>query len=133
MAPGVANYRGSEKHKNRPASGAKGTLCPEWTHTTLSGSYKNDPFNHKWVETEAHSLFLNSTAHPDGIERRYATKRGIAFEAKPTNDGAWHGYPIPWESVPDSIVHKWIDEKLVSRKEIRDNKSHPKNKTDWAL
>jgi hypothetical protein len=69
-------------------------LCPDWTHDTSSGHYRTDPFIHDWADTKAHRLFEMSTALP-GAERRYATAHGIAFEAKPTNDATWHGYPIP--------------------------------------
>ncbi|MBP8276725.1 MAG: hypothetical protein KAX55_07540 [Propionivibrio sp.] len=126
-------YRGSEKHKNRPAQGAKGTLCPEWTHATPEGRYENDPFKHKWAQTEAQNLFQASVPHPNGEERCYATKNGIAFEAKPTNDGTWHGYPIPWKSVPASIIDQWLDGGKVTNKEIKLYKQYPKENIHWAL
>lgn len=129
----VSPYRGSEKHKNRPARGAKGTLCPEWTHLTPAQGLEKDPFHHDWLQTEAHKLFESSLPHPNGEERRYATMRGIAFEAKPTNDGSWHGYPIPWESVPSDLVDRWIEENSVTSRQIKQHKRYPKNNIDWAL
>ena len=84
-------YRGSQKHKNRPSRGLKGTLCPEWTHAASDGGFSGDPQLHRWIETEAHRLFENASIVG---ERRFATDRGIAFEAKPTSDGTWHGFPI---------------------------------------
>lgn len=132
MNPVVGIYRGSEKHKDRPAHGAKGTLCPEWTHSTTSGGLGHDLLKHDWLQTQAHILFKGSTAHPDGQERRYATINGIAFEAKPTNDGSWHGYPVPWESVPDVIVDQWLEQGLVSNREIKRHKKYRKD-IYWAL
>lgn len=127
------HYRGSEKHKNRPAQGAKGTLCPEWTHSTSARGLGNDPFNHDWSQTEAQRLFASSLPHPDDQERRYATKSGIAFEAKPSNDGFWHGYPIPWESVPVDVVDQWLNDHLVTKREIKKHRQYPRSNIKWAL
>ncbi|WP_148077327.1 hypothetical protein [Comamonas sp. BIGb0124] len=129
----TSRYRGSEKHKNRPAHGAKGTLCPEWTHSTPMGGLKNDPFSHAWLQTEAHRIFESSQPHPDGEQRRYATSRGIAFEAKPSNDGYWHGYPIPWEGVPTDLLDRWLDEGVVTNRDIKRHRKHGKNNMTWAL
>jgi hypothetical protein len=129
----VSSYRGSEKHKNRPAEGAKGTLCPEWTHSTPDRGLGNDPFNHVWAQTEAHQLFENAVPHPDGEERCYATFRAIAFEAKPSNDGCWHGYPIPWDSVPNDIVDMWLDNGLIRNRDIKRHRKYPKSAIKWAL
>ena len=111
-------YRGSQKHKNRPTSDRKGTLCPDWTHDTADGGYGYDPFTHSWDRTEAHKLFKESIPSADG-RRRFATSNGIAFEAKPTGDGTWHGYPIPWEMVPAEIVTKWVDGEKVTRRQVK--------------
>lgn len=126
-------YRGSLKHKKRPSQGAKGTLCPEWTHSTLDCGFGNEPFEHNWSLTEAHKLLANSTPHPDDEDRRYATMKGIAFEAKPTNDGTWHGYPVPWEGVPSAVIDQWLEKKSVTNRQIRDQKRHSKSTIDWAL
>jgi hypothetical protein len=133
MTPITNSYRGSEKHKNRPAKGAKGTLCPEWTHSTPARGLGNDPFNHDWSQTEAHRLFQQALPHPAGEERRYATKGGIAFETKPSNDGFWHGYPIPWESVPCDIVEQWLDQGSVTNHDFKKHKRYPKSNIKWAL
>lgn len=129
----VTLYRGSKKHKNRPGRGAKGTLCPEWTHATSRTGLGNDPSRHAWPETEAHRLFENAEPDPDGRERRYATARGIAFEAKPSNDGTWHGYPIPWESVPDAITDQWLAHGTINRRQVKQHRKYPKNDIHWAL
>lgn len=131
---GIArHYRGSEKHKNRPSQGPKGTLCPEWTHTTPHGGYKTDPFKHEWSRTEAQRLFAAAVPHPDGQERCYATMNGIAFEAKPSNDGTWHGYPIAWESVPTSIFEQWLEMEKVTNRQIRQHRRYSKKNINWAL
>jgi len=128
----TSEYRGSLKHKNRPARGNKGTLCPEWTHATdFNGGFCGDPFTHPWQSTVAHRLFNGAIAVGD--ERRFATERGIAFEAKPTGDGTWHGYPIPWESVPPRILNQWLQEGKVKRREIKLNKPRNENDIHWAL
>ena len=131
----TSGYRGSLKHKNRPARGSKGTLCPEWTHAThatdVDGGFGGDPFKHRWESTVAHRLF--DEAIPSDGDRRFATEKGIAFEAKPSGDGTWHGFPIPWESVPPPILKQWLKEGKVNRREIRLNKSPDANDIHWAL
>jgi hypothetical protein len=123
-------YRGSQKHKDRPTGEKKGTLCPEWTHSTPDGGYAHDPFKHKWERTAAHTLFAAATIH-EATQRRYATDRGIAFEAKETNDGTWHGYPVPWVSVPHDIVDQWVSQKKITRKVLR--QKIPKDSIRWAM
>lgn len=125
-------YRGSQKHKNRPTETRKGTLCPEWTHRAEACSYGSDPFALDWTLTEAHRMFAESIESPDG-RRRFATGRGIAFEAKPTHDGTWHGYPVPWENVPAEIVQVWRDLGKVSRRDVRLYRTAEPNDIRWAL
>lgn len=132
LSPQASLYRGSQKHKNRPTSERKGTLCPEWTHNTSSEGCRSDPLAHDWADTQAHRLFEGSIALP-GIERRYAMANGIAFEAKPTNDGTWHGYPIPWEAVPVEIVDKWVDSQEVTRRQIKKHWRKEKDDLGWAI
>jgi hypothetical protein len=65
--------------------------------------------------------------------RRFATARGIAFEAKPTADGTWHGYPIPWQSVPDWITRQWVEQLKVKQREIKKHFSYDRKTIHWAL
>src|SRR5258708_9776743 len=125
-------YRGSSKHKNRPLRGQKGTMCPEWTHQTSSVGLGDDMNAHVWEQTEASRLFLGAFVDASS-GRRFATARGIAFEAKSTADGTWHGYPIPWESVPNHIRHQWITAGTVSRRDIKRYMSFDRNDIHWAL
>ena len=69
----------------------------------------------------------------EGRHGRFATAEGIAFEAKPSADGTWHGYPIPWENVPPKLKEKWLAGKLVSKRQIRDYLSFNRNDIIWAL
>ncbi|MBN2751075.1 MAG: hypothetical protein JXQ84_00050 [Rhodospirillaceae bacterium] len=127
----MAAYRGSMKHKSRPSDGQKGTLCPEWTHRTPDHGLV-DVLAHKWSETVAERLFASADVLSDE-KRRYSTEEGIAFEAKPTNDGTWHGYPIPWEKVPDEIRNKWLSQGKVTRKQIKAYYSFSENDIHWAM
>jgi hypothetical protein len=111
-------YRGSLKHKNRPEHGPKGTLCPEWTHTTPAGGFASDVFTHDWTATHAAALFRCAVYHTlNG--HYYATARGVAFEAKATNDGTWHGYPIDWVTVPPDIKRAWLATAKVSGRQVK--------------
>lgn len=125
-------YRGSTKHKRRPGDEVKGTYCPEWTHVNSAGERLLDPHAYDWKTTTAVALFAESLPHPDGGERRFATRDGIAFEAKPSNDGTWHGFPIPWESVPTELYKKWQSAGKVKKWQVKrywkDNE-----RIDWAL
>lgn len=112
--------------------GTKRTLCPEWTHTTETGGYRTDPFDHDWIGTQAHRLFSQSRSYDSG-RRRYATAVGIAFEAKLSGDGTWHGYPIPWEAVPPEIVREWVTEEKVSRRQIKRHWQPDKDDLHWAI
>lgn len=123
-------YRGSLKHKDRPSTGRKGTLCPEWTHTTADTGFLSNSCQHNWEKTLAHRLFEGATL---ADHRRFATARGIAFEAKPTGDGTWHGFPIPWESVPPSILNQWLSDGKVSRREVKLNRHREASDIRWAM
>jgi hypothetical protein len=128
----ASRYRGSTKHKDRPLNERKGTLCPEWTHATAGGGFAADPFSHRWAETAAHRLFESATLSADG-RRRFATERGIAFEAKPSADGTWHGFPIPWESVPPAILKQWKQDGKVSRQDMKLYKPRGNGDLRWSL
>lgn len=125
-------YRGSSKHKRRPGDEVKGTLCPQWSHETASSGLGNDMAAHDWANSAATAMFACSTQDPGGLERRYATKNGVAFEAKPSNDGSWHGYPIPWQSVPTVILSSWKKAGLVKSKQIRAFWKD-EGRIDWAM
>src|ERR1700722_2083983 len=114
VSPAITRYRGSSKHKNRPADEQKGTLCPEWTHQTSAGGFATDPHAHDWAATRAAELFAGAVVD-QASGRRYATAEGIAFEAKPTADGTWHGFPICWESVPVAIKNDWLRSGAVKK------------------
>ena len=128
----VPIYRGSSKHKNRPADGQKGTLCPEWTHKTSLGGLGTDVRAHDWTKTRAAALFADARVDEAG-GRRYATAEGIAFEAKSTADGSWHGFPIPWESVPVGIKNSWLRSKAVSRRNLKRFFRFNKDDIHWAM
>jgi hypothetical protein len=87
---------------------------------------------HDWPATRAAALFSEAEP-PDGVDRRYATAAGIAFEAKPSNDGTWHGYPIPWEHVPTDIRKRWLSKKSVLASQIKKYQSFAKDDIHWAL
>lgn len=110
----------------------KGTLCPQWSHETATSGLGNDMKAHDWDNSVAATLFEKSVTDPTGLERRYATMNGIAFEAKPTNDGTWHGYPIPWQSVPTTILRSWKKTGAVRAKQIRDFWKDG-GRIDWAM
>jgi len=132
VSPATTVYRGSSKHKNRPADEQKGTLCPEWTHQTPTGGFATDPHAHDWVKTRAAELFADAVVD-ESSGRRYATAEGIAFEAKATADGSWHGFPIPWESVPFAIKNDWLSSGAVKSRQTKKYFHFEKNDIHWAM
>lgn len=126
-------YRGSTKHKDRPGHGAKGTLCPEWTHNTSNRRLGTDPCDHPWSDTEAHRLLAESHVDPEGSEKRYATAKGMAFVAQNTRDGTWHGYPEPWNKVPAALKDEWLDSGRVTPRQLRQYSDFPRDRIRWAL
>jgi len=132
VSPATTLYRGSSKHKNRPADEQKGTLCPEWTHQTPAGGFATDPHTHNWAATRAAELFAGSVVD-EASGRRYATAEGIAFEAKPTADGTWHGFPIPWESVPAAIKNDWLCNGAVNSRQTKRYFRFDKDDIHWAM
>ena len=133
MPPAGATCRGSIKHKARSAPGRKGTLCPEWSHNTPTHGLGSDMAGHDWNSTEGHRLFSASVDDPDGSRKLYATKRGIAFVAQPTEDGSWHGYPEPWNRVPSELKDRWRRERAVSARDLRRYADFPETEINWAL
>ena len=101
---------------------------PTWTP---KGGFATDVHAHDWTRTPAAQLFGAAAIDPSG-KKRYATAKGIAFEAKPTADGSWHGYPIPWESVPFDIKNAWLESGAVSRREVKRYLSFDQSDIHWA-
>jgi hypothetical protein len=125
-------YRGSLKHKSRPSRGRKGTICPEWTHSGPAGSLGNDLHSFEWQGTQAAALFDEALVDPESM-RRFATRNGIAFEAKPTADGTWHGFPLPWEDVPAWMKDEWLDSGRVVGRDVKRYYSRQPKDIRWPL
>ncbi|MCP3736497.1 hypothetical protein M9979_16650 [Sphingomonas sp. RP10(2022)] len=123
-------YRGHDKHKHRPTRGEKGTRCPEWTHIADGKSVGVDMFAHDWALTRAQEL-LDTSVTDLASKRRYTTGDGIAFEVKPTNDGTFHGHPIPWNDVPAWLHRQWKIEGRVTRRQISRYSEAPND--FWAM
>ena len=122
-------YRGSIKHKRWHPGGGYGTLCPNWTHQTLTQGFAGDSYSYPWEETQAHVMLAQSVLAEDG--RRYATGRGIAFVAIYSGDSTWHGYPLPWKNVPRNIRNRFVQEGRVTRRETRQTANQTGIR--WAL
>lgn len=124
-------YRGSIKHKRRPGRGRKGTICPEWTHAATEQGLGVDAQDHAWSSTVAHRLFQRAVIDP-GTGRRFNTERGIAFEAKSTGDGTWHGYPVPWNAIPAGIKDAWVATGVVTTGDLDRYFERPAQEIYWA-
>lgn len=105
---------------------------PRWTHASPAGGLGIDVQRHHWTGTIAAELFASAVVDPR-TGRRFATRNGIAFEAKPTADGSWHGYPVPWESVPHRIKADWQAAGAVTRRALKAFASFGRDDIHWAL
>ncbi|MDR3440130.1 hypothetical protein [Telmatospirillum sp.] len=128
--PDVLIYRGSPKHKNWQSGGGFGTICPNWTHEADGRGFTGDTDRHAWNRTKAHALFVEAFER-DG--RRWSTAGGIAFTALRSADGTWHGFPIPWDEVPEDVQHHLLEKGDVTRREIKRWKSFDRHDIRWAL
>jgi len=92
-------YEPNPKHKEPWQHGRKGSLCPP----DLDALARD-------------ALLEGSVQHGS---KRYATDGERAFEAQEHQPGAWHGYPVGWKEVPESLRRVWRDEGRVKRQAIR--------------
>ena len=130
---GVPNspYRGILKHKRWSPGGGFGTLCPTWTHAVAGHRFAGGVHAHPWSSTEAHRLFAVSVSGSDGLP--YAAARGIAFVARNSGDGTWHGYPVPWNDVPSDVQDKLIQAGQARRADLRRQPTIRQSDLRWAL
>ena len=104
-------YEANPKHKEPWQPGRKGSLCPAWSHEL------------------AQDLLRESAVSSAGS--RFATRDGQPFAGQEHQPGYWHGYPISWSEVPEKIRRNWIEDGMVTRKQIRDSwESHRKSARD---
>ncbi len=93
-------YEGNPKHKLPWQSGRKGSLCPPDIGID-----------------RARELLRTSIAEGN---RRYAVDQGRPFCAQPNSaKNRWHGYPIGWVEVPDSLRERLRVAFHVSNSEVR--------------
>ena len=90
-------YIGNPKHKEPWQPGRRGSLCPK-------------------LDIDPKEL-LNASEEHGG--KRYATHGGRPFAAQQSSDGSWHGYPVGWREVPETIRRRWRQEGSVSRTQIK--------------
>ncbi len=131
------DYVGSKKHKRWTPGGAAGSICPDFTHVVDGRNFGGvEPEAWRgWSRTVAQRLLTNSVLHG---RKRYAAERGIAFCAQETNDGTWHGYPVPWKQVPMDVRCRLIATRQATPVEIRRNLRRqqsidPNRDRQWAL
>lgn len=92
------HYESNPKHKEPWHHGKSGTLCPRWS----------------WPLAQD----LLESSEQIG-KARYAVRDGIAFQGHEHQPGKWHGHPVAWNEVNQKLVVRWIQEKRVSRREVR--------------
>jgi hypothetical protein len=94
-------YEANPKHKEPWQSGRKGSLCP----TRID-------------EMQRDALFAASVAVG---QIRYATDGEKAFAAQQHDAAAdlWHGYPVGWKEVPESLRREWVHAGHVRRRCVR--------------
>ena len=91
-------YESNPKHKDPWQSGRQGTLCPGNVDQAIAERLLEDS------ETSGNV--------------RYAVHEGRAYCARKHGDDVWHGYPLGWEEVPESLRRRWVREGRVRRRDI---------------
>ena len=93
-------YEANPKHKEPWQRGRRGTLCP----TTLD-------------QTLVQQLLEES--EPVG-NKRYAVYQGRPFVARQHGKDTWHGHPIGWVEVPESLRRRWLTEGRLRRRNLQE-------------
>ncbi len=104
-------YRPSNKHCEPLTAQKPGTKCPRWS------------------AVKAHELLDGSL--PMGNKQRVATSNGLAFVARQTNHGTWHGYPESRDKIDTAIKTRWLDEQRIKRRDLRQWKTRDDIRSAW--
>lgn len=91
-------YEPNPKHKEPWHHGRSGTLCPRWS----------------WEQ--AQQILDQSVVEG---QQRYGVAEGMAFKGHEHMLGRWHGHPVAWNEVPPAIVNRWLQERRVTRREVK--------------
>ena len=81
-----------------------------------------------WSPARAQELLDASEAMGN---KRVATRHGLAFVAQYGNDGTWDGYPESWDKIDQSIRSRWLAEKRVKRRDLRQWASRDDIRNAW--
>lgn len=94
-------YERNPKHKSwmHPFD-PDATLCPKWSHDIAQ-------------------TLLDESVDEDASGARFSTRDGMAFAARLTGGDLWHGYPIPWSQVPETVREAMVEKRKVTRREIK--------------
>ncbi len=94
-------YTPNPKHKEPWQRGRRGSLCP--------------PEITKEVAIEL------LTASVKSGQGRYSPHLGRPYKAlRNAETDSWHGFPVAWVEVPESIWRAWLKQGKVKRSEIRE-------------
>jgi hypothetical protein len=94
-------YEPNPKHKEPWQQGRRGSLCPSHIHS------------HAQVLLDKSILVGN---------KRYAIHEKMPYCAQEHAPGIWHGYPVEWHEIPPFIRHRWLDQKEISRRDLKRRK-----------
>lgn len=94
-------YESNPKHSEPWQRGRRGAQCPA-------------DLGQEQAERLLHTSELAG-------RKRYAVFEGQAFCAQEHRHGVWHGYPVGWVQVPQSIRRKWVALRMVRRHDIKRN------------
>lgn len=92
-------YECNPKHKPPWQRGRRGSLCPES------------------VDLEMAQALLSASQPVEG--KRYAVHEGRAYCAQMHGADAWHGYPVGWREVPESLRRKWREDGCLQRRDMQ--------------
>ena len=92
-------YERNYKHKQPWQRGRRGSLCPADMDLATAGK------------------LLQDSETVDG--KRYAVHEGRAYCAQEHGADVWHGYPVGWAEVPESLRRPSIGQGRLRRQDVR--------------
>lgn len=92
-------YEPNPKHKEPWQRGRRGSLCPK----------------NLTIKDVLRLLREESVLHG---QARYAIHEGRAFKATANHEGIWHGWPVGWVEVPESLRLQWRKEDKLKKRDM---------------
>lgn len=106
MADDKRIYDPSPRHCEPITAENPGVKCPDWSAAVAQELLEN-------------AVFVGNALQ--------ATQGGVGFVGRltrATEEGViWHGYPESWDRMDFDLKQKWLNEKVISRRDLKNYKT----------